>query len=97
MRERWSLCTHPPTLRQQRSVSAGVRQTERRGEGVVKESRAGRGGNKRECAFVVSFAATLPPALEKTVLQLLAQKTLTLVGNEYTCRYDYHYSLFTFK
>lgn len=66
----------PHTQAAERSVSAGVRDRERRGEGVVKESRAGRagrGGKKRECALVVSFAARLPPsALEKPVLPSLA-------------------------
>lgn len=71
----------PHTQAAERSVSAGVKDREKRGEerreeGVVKESRAGRagrGGKKRECALVVSFAARLPPsALEKPVLPSLA-------------------------
>lgn len=74
VRATWSLRPSPHT--QPRSVSAGVRDRQR-GEGVVEESRqAGkqRGGKKRECALVVSFAARLlPSALEKPVLSLLAQ------------------------
>lgn len=59
------------------------RQTERRGEGVVKESRAGRGGNKRECALVVSFAARLPPsALEKPVCCLCLSKYHSNIGGK---------------
>lgn len=60
------------------------RQTERRGGGRGEQSRqAGRGGNKRECALVVSFAARLPPStLEKPVCCLCLPKCHleTLVG-----------------
>lgn len=92
-KESRSLCAHPPTLSRE-CVSAGVRyrpREKRRGGGRGEQSRqtgrqAGRGGNRRECALVVSLAARLPPsAVEKPVrvasLYEILLKTVLIKSN----------------